>query len=107
MGRRPKPPPVDYLADGGTWPEGPFTPDAPTYVAPLAELAVRLRAETTRRGWSQQALADHTGANLNTVNYVLLGKVIPDTATLALLETRLGVRLWPDVAPPPETGNRQ
>ena len=47
-------------------------------------------------------MARHTGANLNTVNYVLAGKVIPDTATLALLETGLGVRLARPHPHPPE-----
>ena len=104
MGRRPKPPPVDYLTDDGTWPDGPFAPDAPPYVDALAALVIRLDAEIQRRGWSQRQLARHTGANLNTVNYVLAGKVIPDTATLALLETGLGVRLWPDLTRHPPEG---
>lgn len=104
MGRRPKPRPVDYLTPDGTWPDGPFLPDAPPYVAALATLAQRLAAEVARHGWTQRQLAAHTGANLNTVNYVLAGKTVPDTATLALLETTLGVRLWPDLAPNPAEG---
>lgn len=95
MGRRPKPPPGDFLAPEGTWPDGPFKPGAPAYVPRLATLARRLIDTTTERGWSQRALAEHTGVNLNTINYIFLGRVIPDTATLATLEAALNVTLWP------------
>lgn len=95
MGRRPKPPPSDYLAPNGTWPDGPFVAESPVYVQPLAVLAGRLVAIAAERGLSQRGLAAATGVNLNTINYLLAGKVIPDTATLALLEESLGERLWP------------
>jgi ribosome-binding protein aMBF1 (putative translation factor) len=96
MGRRPKPPPADYLATNGVWPDGPYAPDAPPYVVRLAHLAQQLRQEAEKRGWSQRALADATDVNLNTINYLYAGKVIPDTATLATLETALCITLWPE-----------
>lgn len=96
VGRRPKPPPGDFLAPEGTWPDGPFKPDAPAYVPRIATLARRLIDYAAERGWSQRALAEHTGVNLNTINYIFLGRVIPDTATLATLEATLNISLWPE-----------
>lgn len=96
MGRRPKPPPAEFLTTDGTWPTGPYAPDSPPYVPRLAYLAQRLRQEAEKHGWSQRALSEATGVNLNTINYLYAGKVIPDTATLATLETTLGITLWPE-----------
>lgn len=96
VGRRSKPPPGDFVTDDGSWPDGPFRADAPAYATRIAVLARRLIDEATERGWSQRALAEQTGVNLNTINYIYLGRVIPDTATLATLEAALDTTLWPE-----------
>ncbi len=98
MGRRSKAPPADFVLEHGVWPEGPFAVNAPVYVRPLATVAQRLAHVAATRDLSQRGLAQLTGVNLNTVNYILAGRVIPDTATLALLEHTLGERLWPEMA---------
>ena len=95
MGRRSKPPPCEFVTPTGTWPDGPFDSGAPAYVEPLAVLAQRLAQVAIERGLTQRGLAAATGVNLNTINYTLAGKVIPDTATLALLEQSLNERFWP------------
>ena len=95
MARRSKLPPVDFVAHDGQWPHGPFRHDAPVYVLPIAALSARLQSVAAERGLSQRALARETGVNLNTINYIYSGRVIPDTATLATLERALGVDLWP------------
>ncbi len=53
-------PPVTYLAEGGTWPDGPFGPDAPVLTVATARYTTSVRAELERRGWSIARLARET-----------------------------------------------
>lgn len=94
MGRRSKEPPVAFVSAKGVWPHGPFTKNAPTYVQPLATLAQRLENFINEEGWSQRQVARTVDINVATVNHILAGRVIPDTATLAALETGLNIDLW-------------
>lgn len=94
MGRRAKQPPVAFLTKTGSWPHGPFTNDAPSYVRPIAHIAAVLVAHMRETGRSQNELARISGVNIATINHILAGKVIPDTATLAALEAKLELKLW-------------
>lgn len=95
MARRHREPPTAYLTARGSWPDGPYRADAPPYVAVVAHIAHVLLAALPEQGLSQRGLARQTGLTVSTINDLVNGLLIPDAATIATLEHRLGVPLWP------------
>jgi hypothetical protein len=88
-------PPVSFVVDGGTWPDGPFEPHAEPYVTVTAGLVTRLHTEMRRRNLSLRAVAGPAGIDPTSLSRLLTGKVVPDLGTIANLEKALDMDLWP------------
>ena len=95
MAARKYTPPADWVASSGTWPEGPFSSDAPTYAVTTAALVVTLQRCINERGLSLRAVANPAGMDPTSLSRLLTGKVVPDLGTIAGLEQSLEVDLWP------------
>lgn len=94
MARQTLPPPMAWLADGGTWPDGPFRPDVPDHVVAAGMFVSRVHAARESAGLSINGLAAHAGLDKGTMSKVLAGKHLPDFRTIFLLEQALNTPLW-------------
>ena len=97
-------PPVEWLADGGEWPSGPFAADAPVYATTTAALVQRLQRCIDDRGLTMRAAAQPAGMDPTSLSRLLTGKVVPDLGTIAGLEQALAVDLWPGRISPAQPG---
>ena len=95
MTRQPSPP-ATYLAEGGTWPGGPFGPDAPVLTAAAAQYTASVRAALERRGWSIARLARETGMTASWASRMLRGLAWPDLDAVVRIEQVLGIRFFPE-----------
>ena len=95
-------PPIEWLTDDGSWPDGPFAADVPSYAVTTAALVERLQSCIDERGLSLRAVAVPAGMDPTSLSRLLTGKVVPDLGTIAGLEQALDVDLWPGrVSPAP------
>lgn len=85
--------PAAWLADGGTWPDGPFSDDAPTAVLYAAHWSRTLAGALA--GVNKSALCSIAEIKRDTLYEILNGTTWADTITLVKLESALGVGLWP------------
>ena len=88
--------PRDYLAAGGTWPEGPLVDDAPEEARFALEVGQRLKAHCEENGLSMNAVSRATNVHTQTVINLLGGRTWGDLPIIWRLEAGLGVRLWGD-----------
>ncbi|MEI2717046.1 MAG: helix-turn-helix transcriptional regulator [Candidatus Nanopelagicales bacterium] len=88
-------PPATFVAPTGTWPEGPFGVDTPTYALVSARIAIRLKTVMTEQGLSLRAVAGPAAMDPTSLSRLLTGKVVPDLGTIAGLENTLDTDLWP------------
>ena len=95
MASRSYQPPASYVSASGTWPQGPFSPDAPTYALVTAALVARLESIRQQAGMSLRSVAGPAGIDPTSLSRLLNGKVVPDLATIANLERSLDCDLWP------------
>ena len=95
MTRQPSPP-VSYLAEGGTWPDGPFGPDAPVLTSATARYSTAVRAELGRRRWSVARLARETEMTAAWASQMLRGLVWPDMDAVVRIEQVLQVSFFPE-----------
>ena len=86
--------PCDYLAAGGTWPEGPLADDAPDEARFALQVGQRLKAHCEANGLSMNAVSRATNVHTQTVINLLAGRTWGDLPILFRLEVGLGVRLW-------------
>ncbi|MFE3632340.1 helix-turn-helix domain-containing protein [Streptomyces goshikiensis] len=86
--------PREYLAEG-EWPSGELAADAPPGAHLGQALAKNLAAAMTQRGLSVRELARRAQATHPTVKSVLDGTRLPATHTVLLLESALGLPLYP------------
>ena len=89
-------PPATFLTEGGTWPSGPFRPDAPALTARAARYAAAVWAELERRGWSVDRLAFETELPASWLAQVLRGLDWPDLDVVVRIEMALGVSFFPE-----------
>jgi ribosome-binding protein aMBF1 (putative translation factor) len=89
-------PPVTYLAEGGTWPDGPFHPNAPILTAATARYTTAVRAELKRRGWSIARLARETGMTASWASRLLRGLAWADMDAVVRIEQVLEVSFFPE-----------
>jgi ribosome-binding protein aMBF1 (putative translation factor) len=90
------PPPATYLAEGGTWPDGPFGPDAPVLTVAAAQYTAAVRAELERRGWSIARLARETGMTASWTSRMLRGLAWADMDAVVRIEQVLQVSFFPE-----------
>lgn len=95
MTRQPSPP-ATYLAEGGTWPDGPFEPDAPVLTAAAARYTAVVRTELERRGWSIARLARETGVTTSWASRMLRGLAWADLDAVVRIERVLEVSFFPE-----------
>ena len=88
--------PCDYLAAGGTWPEGPLAEDAPDEARFALQVGQRLKAHCEGNGLSMNAVSRATNVHTQTVINLLAGRTWGDLPILFRLEAGLGVSLWCD-----------
>lgn len=85
--------PVQWLAEHGTWPDGPFLESSPLAVEYAAHWAEAL-AEALQ-GVNRSHLCSAIQIKRDTLYDILGGRTWADTITLIKLETHLDVSLWP------------
>ena len=93
MAARKYAPPRTWVVDGGTWPEGPFTNDAPPYATVTAAVVRQYRLAAGQR--SLRSVAAAAGIDPTSLGRTLAGETVPDVHTVAVLEEALDVPLWP------------
>ena len=93
MAARKYAPPRTWVADGGEWPAGPFTTDAPPYALVTAAIVERYQAAVGQQ--SLRAVARAAGIDPTSLGRTLAGETVPDVHTLAVLESALDTELWP------------
>lgn len=83
--------PRDYLAEGGSWPEGPLVKDAPAEVLLAQGVSRRLRAAE----WGYiRRIAREAGISPQAVFNIRDGASWGDLPTIARLEIVLDTNLW-------------
>lgn len=87
-----KPRPSDYLAPGGTWPEGPLNHGAPPEAAFVMEIARRINEKTENR--SLRSLARDADVDKKTIANILTGATWCEAPTIYRLERALQTHLW-------------
>lgn len=95
MTRQPSPP-VTYIVEGGTWPEGPFGPNAPVLTVAAARYTTAVRAELGRRGWSIARLAREAGMSAAWASRILRGLAWPDLDAVVRIEQVLQISFFPE-----------
>jgi len=84
--------PLNYTV--GAWPhEAEPIPDAPPGVRYSLALARALDDEAARQGLSHRTVSTNAGLNPTATGRIVRGELFPDLATLARLETSLGLDL--------------
>ncbi|MFF8769115.1 helix-turn-helix domain-containing protein [Kitasatospora sp. NPDC015120] len=86
-------PPADFTA--GKWPDAELVPDAPPEAVIGRALVLKLQGRMKALKWSAREVARRAGVSHGTVNRVLAGEVLADTATIVRLELALQVDLYP------------
>ncbi|MXY96504.1 MAG: helix-turn-helix transcriptional regulator [Gemmatimonadetes bacterium] len=86
--------PCDYLAAGGTWPEGPLADDAPNEARFAMEVGQRLKAHCDANSLSMNAVSRATNVHTQTVINLLAGRTWGDLPIIWRLEAGLGTLLW-------------
>jgi DNA-binding phage protein len=94
MSARKYAPPRTWIVDGGSWPDGPLTADAPPYATVTAAIVAKYRRAAGSR--SLRSVAGAAGIDPTSLSRTLSGETVPDVHTVAVLEEALGVPLWPD-----------
>ncbi|MEO3873676.1 helix-turn-helix transcriptional regulator [Nonomuraea sp. B12E4] len=91
--------PRELAEDPQAWPHA----DLAAYpaAAVVQQIAAALAGVLDERRLSLRGLAAASGVNRQSIADLLAGRSWPDVATIALLETALGLRLWPQGAPAP------
>lgn len=88
-------PPAGFVAEGGSWPGGPFVEGAPTAVDVAAEISARLRTAIDTSGQSVTQVAAGLQVARTTVYDILNGTTFPDITTVANAEVYFDCPLWP------------
>ncbi len=94
MAARKYAPPRSWVAEGGEWPDGPFTPDAPPYAVVTAAVVRAYRQAAGSR--SLRSVAGPAGIDPTSLSRMLSGETVPDVHTVAVLEDALNAALWPE-----------
>ena len=84
--------PDEYLADDGTWPEGPLKDDAPDEAEFVLEISRRLKDACKNR--SKRSVARDAGMDTQTVINIIKGATWCEVPTIYRLEKALQIRLW-------------
>ena len=84
-----------YLADGGTWPDGPLESNAPLEARVAQHIAVVLRDCCKARRLSSYKAADAASMSQGALYNVLSGRAWPNSSVVARIERNLAVVLWP------------
>ena len=87
-----EPNPKDYLADGGTWPNGRLVADAPPEAVVLQIISKKFHGTVEPRG--EAKVAREAGISRQTVRNILRGETWIDLPTLYRIEQNLPVKLW-------------
>ena len=88
-------PPRSFIARG-TWPHGRLRATAPVEARYAQVIAQRLERVLEAQAITLREAGRRTGVDRQTITRTLSGDTIADLATIAMLETGLGARLWPD-----------
>ena len=94
MAARKYAPPRSWVADGGEWPDGPLTTDAPPYAVVTAAIVRAYRQAAGSR--SLRSVAGPAGIDPTSLSRMLSGETVPDVHTVAVLEDALDAALWPE-----------
>jgi DNA-binding phage protein len=86
--------PRDFLSPGGNFPDGPFTPDIPTYADRTAALVSNLLEAIKRDGRTQRQVALAAQIDPGTLSRLITGQAVPDLGTICSLEEALSSDLW-------------
>ncbi|GAA3847155.1 hypothetical protein GCM10022226_83330 [Sphaerisporangium flaviroseum] len=89
--------PRDLAEDPQTWPHADLARHPAAAV--IQQIAAALADILAERRLSLRGLAAASGVNRQSIADLLAGRSWPDVATVALLETALRVRLWPEGTP--------
>ncbi|TDD51587.1 XRE family transcriptional regulator [Nonomuraea terrae] len=85
--------PRDLAEDPQAWPHADLARHPAAAV--VQQIAASLAGILAERRLSLRGLAAASGVNRQSIADLLAGRSWPDVATIALLETALAVRLWP------------
>lgn len=88
-------PPKRYLASDGSWPSGPFRPNAPAGVLVAAEVCSTLVTAIGRSGESTTSVASGLGLTPSELEDILQGESLPQMRVIARAELYLNVSLFP------------
>ena len=89
--------PSCYLADDGTWPDGPLKSDAPPEAQVALHIAAVLRDYCAARRLSTYKAAKAAGMSQGAFYNLLSGRAWPAGAVVARIEQNLSVALWPQL----------
>ena len=87
-----------YLAEGGTWPEGPFD-DTPPELLQAAKITSRILNAFEARRLTPTAAAERTGVSRKTIINIINGETWFDLPTIERIERTLNVPIWARTPP--------
>lgn len=87
-------PPLSYLQEGASYPDGPFVTDTPPAVIAAAAFVRRLNFDMGDGWGAQSAMSKKAGVSQGLISRIVRGESLPDLATVANLEAALMVDLW-------------
>ena len=82
-----------YLAEGGTWPDGPFNEEPPELLQ-AAKVTRRTLDAFEARGLTPTKAAHRTGVSRKTIINIINGETWFDLPTIERLERTLNVSIW-------------
>ena len=91
--------PNEYLADDGTWPEGPLEDDAPDEAEFVMEISQRLKNACKDR--SKRSVARDADMDPQTILNIIKGATWCEVPTIYRLEKALQLHLWSRTHVPP------
>uniref|UniRef100_UPI003F4985E4 helix-turn-helix domain-containing protein n=1 Tax=Nonomuraea sp. CA-252377 TaxID=3240003 RepID=UPI003F4985E4 len=89
--------PRDLAENPQAWPHADLARHPAAAV--VQQIAASLAGILAERRLSLRGLAAASGVNRQSIADLLAGRSWPDVATIALLETALAIRLWPEGTP--------
>ena len=87
-------PPSSYVADGGTWPDGPLKKGAPPEAVVAQTIAKAFRDRYEIKDWNPTAAADRLRVSRTVIYNILNGDAWMSMGTILRIEQYLGKRLW-------------
>lgn len=87
--------PRDFVAPGGSYPNGPWVEGTPVLVRYVASIVDAVANGMRDRRWSVLRASEELGVARQTMHDILSGRTVPDLLSIVRAEQALGRSVWP------------